>query len=259
MILIDEAEPVEIVNLLSQSTAVAVLNLNKTQRSDYYFGGEDNKTRQFGRVQAGELLSNIDSMEDELRRYYNNADLNYQIIEGIISSVPLTRRDKSINAISIRMQSQPSTLFSYKVAENGFIFDEHSWNVSATMLDAWLFQLDEVGIRTYYTENYYRTAKLLVAIYKNCQKPPEEHTTLQRYIRPRIAIKERDPFIIALMSLSLAYKIGIGEKTATKIATRYHSILDIAMSSVSELRQVEDVGKKTAEKLLTAIGRELDD
>lgn len=256
-ILIDSSEPKEIEELLMQSVPVSRMPLNQTSRSDYYFGGEDGKTRQFGRVQAGELLANVDSMEDELRRYYENADENYQVIEGLISSTPLTRRSRSLSAISVRRQARPTTLFTYKVAENGFIYDEHSWDVSASLFYAWLFGLDQGGVRTYYTENYVATAKLLVAIYKNCQKPPEEHTTLQRYIRPRIIIKEQNPFVKALMALSLAYGLNIGEDKAAKLAKRYHNIFDVAMSNMEELCLVEGIGKLTAEKLLTAIGVEL--
>lgn len=257
MILVDNSEPKDLISLLKQSAPVSIMPLNQTKRSDYYFGGEDGKTRQFSRKQAGELLANIDEAESQLRDYYENADENYQIVEGLISSVPLTRRDRSLSAISIRRQSQPNNLFSYKVAENGYIYDEHSWDIGSAMLYAWLFQLSQVGVVTYCTENYVGTARLLVALYKSCQKPPEEHTTLQRYIRPRIVIKEHDPFIKALMALSLAYQIGIGEDKAMKIATRHHSILDIAMSSVDELSEIEGIGKKTAEKLLSSIGREV--
>jgi len=257
MILIDNSEPQDIVSLLRQSAPVTIMPLNQTHRSDYYFGGEDGKTRQFSRKQAGELLGNIDEAEDQLRDYYDNADENYQVVEGLISSVPLTKRSKTRDAISVRMQSRPSALFSYRVADNGFIFDEHAWSISASMYYAWLFQLDQAGITTYFTENSVGTAKLLAAIYKNCQKPVEEHTTLQRYIRPRIAIKEHKPFVRALMALSLAYQIKIGEDKAERIATKYNSLLDIAMSEVSELCEIDGIGKKIAEKLLAAIGREI--
>jgi len=257
MILVDNSEPEELISLLRQSAPVSIMTLNQTRRSDYYFGGEDGKTRQFSRKQAGELLSDIDNAESQLRDYYESADENYQIVEGLISSVPLTRRNRSLDAISVRRQARPTNMFSYKVAESGYIYDEHVWNISSAMLYAWLFQLDQVGITTYYTENYVGTARLLAAIYKNCQKAPEEHTTLQRYIKPRIVVKDQDPFIKALMALSLAYQIGIGEDKAVKIATRYHSVLDIVMSEPEELCEIEGIGKKTAEKLLQSLGRDI--
>lgn len=257
MILCDHSEPEELIALLRQSAPVSIMPLNQTHRSDYYFGGEDGKTRQFSRKQAGELLANIDEAESQLRDYYENADENFQVIEGLISSVPLTRRNRDLGAISVRRQARPTTLFSYKVAENGFIYDEHAWDISASLLYAWLFSLGQVGVLTYYTENYVGTARLLAAIYKNCQKPPEEHATLQRYIKPRILIKEQNPFVKALMALSLAYQLGIGEDKATRLAKQYGSLLDIAMAEVDEICQVEGIGRKTAEKLLSSIGREL--
>lgn len=294
MILVDQAEPEDIVTLLMQTAPVNVMPLNRTGRSDYYFGGEDNKTRQFGRVQASELLADIDSMEDELRRYYENADENYQIIEGIISSSPLATytpkqyyaiRSGKIGirelryeprsripeeAITIRPAftgtpprlSPSSYLYAYKVETITDKYGESigqligaTHKVSSSMLNAWLYQLSQAGVPTFHTVNWVDTAKLLAAIYKNCQKPPEEHKTLNRYIRPRIVIKEQNPFIRALMSISAVYQIGIGEDRATKIAAQYGSILDIAMSSVNELCQVDGIGKAIAEKLLTAIGR----
>ena len=102
MILVDTSEPEDIIRLLQQTVDVSVQPLNQTQRADYYFGGDETRTIQFNRVQGGELLSNIDSMEDELRRYYNSADDNNMIIEGLITDVPVTRKDKSMEAVSVR-------------------------------------------------------------------------------------------------------------------------------------------------------------
>lgn len=268
--------------------------LNQSHRSDYYFGGEDGKSRQFGRVQAGELLADLDSMEDELRRYYDNADENYQIIEGIISPVPIRLpTDKQLAALhsgklkisqlhvppksmkltgkaphpSISIRGFPiyheEGLYGYAVEPVmshegviGVIKGEYRYRVTSALLFAWLRGLERNGIITYYTVNWVQTAQFLAAFYNNEQKPPGEHTTLQRYIRPRIVIKEHNPFVKALMSLSIVYQLGIGEDKATSIATVYNSILDIAMASVEELCDIGGIGRKTAEKLLRAVGRQ---
>lgn len=253
MILVDHSEPQEIISLLKQSAPVSVMPLNQTHRSDYYFGGEDGRTRQFSRKQAGELLANVDEAESQLRDYYNNADENYQIVEGLISSVPLTKRNRSLEAISVRSGARPTNMFSYKVAENGFIHSEHPWSVSASMLYAWLFSLDRAGITTYYTENYIGTAKLLAAIYKNCQKPPEEHTTLQRYIKPRIYIQEHNPHVLTLMGIMGA---ELGQVRSEALIDYFDTPFSVFMASVDELCEVDGIGKKTAERVLKAIGRE---
>lgn len=269
MILVDVAEPEDIVSLLKQTAPVTVMPLNQTNRSDYYFGGEDNRTRQFGRVQAGELLSNIDSEEDELRRYYESADDNNQIIEGIITDVPITRKDKSMEAVSVRFKSRPQQLFTYRVAENGYLFGEHAYDVSSELFYAWLFRLAECGVSTFFTHNYVGTAKLVSAIYHNCQKSPDQHNTLNRYYIPRITLGEKDekgkrvsirqqnPFIRSLMALSIINRMDIGEIKATALhKAGYKSIYDLAFASVQELTKVDGIGATTAKKLLSAIGVE---
>lgn len=268
MILVDVAEPEEIVHLLEQSVDVSVLPLNQSSRADYYFGGESG-TVQFNRVQGGELLSNIDSMEDELRRYYNSADDNNMIIEGLITDTPITKRDKSMESVSVRMKGRPSTLFSYRIAPNGFLFSEHAYDIGADKFFAWLYRLKESGVYTFQTWNYVGTAKLLSAVYHNCQKPVDEHGTLNRYYIPRITLGEKDeegkritireqnPFIRGLMALSIIYRIDIGEKKATALyKAGYKSLYDLAFASTAELMRVESIGKATAEKLLSAIGVE---
>ena len=254
MILVDTFEPGNISNLIAQSAPMTVLPLNQSHRSDYYFGGEDGKTRQFSRKQAGELLGNMDEAEDQLRDYYTQADENYQIVEGIISDVPLTKKNRSLEAISVRRGASPTNLFSYKVSPSGFIFDEHSWNVSSSMLDAWEFRLEQAGIYTYYRVNWVATAKLLVAIYKNCQKPTDEHSTLQRIIKPRIYTKEHNPYVETLMGIKGA---RLGEAKATTLIEYFGSPLSIFMASVEEIAEVEGFGKKTARDILRSIGREV--
>ncbi len=271
MILVDTAEPDDIINLLRQTTQVEVLPLNNTSRSDYYFGGEDGLTRQFCRVQAGELLANIDSQEDELRRYYESADENNLIIEGIISDTPITRRDKSMDALSIRLgKDRPTILYAYRIAANGYLFGEHAFNISADLFFAWLYRLYAAGIQTFHTWNYIGTAKCLSSIYKNCQRPPDDHSTLNRYYIPRItlsekqpgsrrrvSIREQNPFIRGMMALSLIYQLDIGEKKASALYNAgYKTLYDLSFTSVAELSRVAGVGKATAEKLLGALGVE---
>lgn len=236
---------------------MSVINLNQTKRADYYFGGEDNRTRQFCRVQAAELLANIDSEEDELRRYYDNADESNQIIEGLISPFPLTRKNKSMTVSFRRGTASRNILFSYKVAESGYVYSEHPWDISSSEYFAWIRGLNRVGVVTYHTVNYIDTARLLAAIYRNEQKAPDMHTTLNRYYRPRITIKEQDPFVKAIMCLSLAYRLNIGEEKATAIAEKYNTIYDLNMAEVSELCECKGIGKTIAKKLLESLGREL--
>lgn len=288
MILADNNEPAELIKLIQQAVPVVVSPLNQMHISDYFFGNYEGKRLQFSRKQAGELLGNIDEAEDQLRDYYEQADENCQIVEGVISGTPLaTLTDKQIYAIKsgkvawheIRYEPkvrEPSTnlpttrghppklgSYSYKVESItdrtgvtvGILTNGRAFDTPISLVYVWIHRLTKVGIVTYWTANWTETARLLMTIYHNEQKPPEEHSTLQRVIRPRIQVKEPEPFLKALMFLSNAYKLQIGETKGQALANKFCNILDLATSSVSDIMEVEGMGKKLAERLLTALGR----
>jgi len=263
IILADNAEPDELVALIQQSVEVTRTNLNQTKRSDYYFGGEEGKTYQFSRVQINELLSDVDSAENEIVRYYNQADQNGLIIEGVASpvAIQLGRKLKDLG-VSVRfgkgsVSKLPSAIFTYPIAANGFSYDNKMYHSSKSLLQAWRWSLERCGVIVIDTINYIDTAMTLVAIYHNCQKPPDSHATLQRYFRPKIHLADRDPFVAALMAVGQAYNLGIGEEKARAIAVHFHSMIDVVECEPSELTQCEGIGRPTAEKILKALGREL--
>ncbi len=256
----DEFEPANLVRLMQQSIPVVVSPLNRAHRSDYFFGNYTGETFQFSRKQAGELIGNIDEAEDQLADYYNNADHNYQIVEGWISPLPIQgieiKDHYLVGKASVRQLGQK--LYCYQVQPNGRVEVGHSFGaVSASMLYAWIHRLARAGVDTYWTINWVETARLLIAVYKNEQKPPEEHSTLTRVIKPRITVREPEPLLKALMFLSDAYKLGIGEKKAKALCTRYVNLIDIAMADVKEIAMTEGIGNIIAKKLLIALGRTL--
>lgn len=260
MILIDEFEPDGIVKLIRQSVPNTVVTpLNRQHRSDYFFGNYEGKTFQFSRKQAAELVGGIDIAEAQLADYYPNADFNFQIIEGVITPLPLHGyevRDHSLPHGSARELG--NRLFTYTIQPNGKIERGHSFStIHQAVLYAWEHRLWMAGIPTIYTINWVETARRLITIYRNEQKPPEEHQTLQRVIRPKIYLKEPETLVKALMYMSDAYKLGIGEKKARAIADKFVNLLDIALADVSDIAQCEGVGNTIARKLLTALGRTL--
>jgi len=262
MLLIDSNEPDNIVKLLQQSCPVTVTNLNQLHMSDYYFGNYEGKRLQFSRKQAGELVGNIDEAERQLADYYTNADKNYQIIEGFISLDKIKIKEAAIpvdgHGFSTSTRDLGAKLFCYKIEPGGYVEKGHSFSaINDSLLSAWLHRLGEAGIITYHTSNWVYTARLLSAIYRNEQKPPENHSTLQRVVRPRIHIREADPFMKSLLFLSNAYQLGIGEKKAKALADRFVCLLDIATASVSELTEAEGIGRKQAEKILSSLGRDI--
>ena len=263
MLLVDSNEPDNIVKLLRQSCPVTVTNLNIAKMSDYWFADYEGKRLQFSRKQAGELVGNIDEAERQLASYYYNADKNYQIVEGIISPDRLKIKGATVpvdgHGTSASTRDMGAKLYCYKVEPGGYIEKGHSFSaVNDSLLAAWTHRLAEAGITTYYTINWVHTARLLSAIYRNEQKSPEEHSTLQRVVRPKIHIKEADPFMKSLLFLSNAYQLNIGEKKAKALADRFVCILDIATAGVDELMEVEGIGKSMATKILKSFGRDLE-
>ena len=282
MILVDVSEPESIVKLLQQAVPVIKAPLNQTKIADYSYGDYEGKTHQYGRVQAGELVGNIDSMEDELRRYYNSADETNQIIEGLISPVrlymPKASADISAHGEGKRMGGTALTtsstrdlgakIFAYPVEPSGFIEHGHSFTtVRMSELYAWIYRLSQFGMHTYYTNNWEETARFLIAVYKNDQKPPEEHNTFRRIYRPKIYIKhekdmsagELETYRLTkiLMLMSSTYNLGIGEVNARALADRFCNLMNLSLSSVSEISATEGIGTRIAEKLLRALGRQI--
>jgi len=268
VILCDEYEPDNLIRLMRQSVPSCVVSpLNRQHRSDYFFSNFDGKTFQFSRKQAGELVGNIDEAESQLADYYPNADYNFQIVEGITLSLPLRGVD-TINHSPTTGSARDlgSKLFCYAIQPNGSIERGHSFStINDSVLYAWTHRLAMAGIPTYHTPNWIGTARLLTTIYRNEQKLPEEHMTLQRVIKPKTIVRNEAKMTEeeirnyrlqkALMFLSDAYKIGIGEKKATVLADKYVNLIDIAMADVAELTECEGIGTGIARKLLSALGR----
>lgn len=251
MIFIDTAEPSEIVSFIKQAVPIEVSSLNQKSIADYFFLAIDGHRVQINRTQAGELLGNIDSFEDELRRYYNSAEETYAIIEGIISPYKISGGHMP-SAISLKPNAPPGSLYAYAVSDKGFIYKERAYNISNKMFKSWLLQLDKSGITVVNTVNNIDTAATLVAFYDNLQKT--EHSTLQRYIKPKIIVRAHNSHVQALVNLSQAYKLDIGEVKAEALIEYFGSLGRVLLAEVDELCQVEGIGRKTAEKLLEVIG-----
>jgi len=192
IILVDISEPEEVVALLRQSVEVSLEPLNQQNLSDYFFWDIEGQSEQYSRKQAGELLANMDEAERQLGEYYNNADRNFQIIEGIITPTRLPLKRKKDVSIKFHTVSS-NVLYTYHVSSNGFIYGERVYRTSYSKYQAWIYALDRAGITTFFTMNHVQTARLLVAHYQNAQKT--EHKTLQRVIKPKVLLKSHDPLV----------------------------------------------------------------
>jgi len=256
MILIDTSEPEFIRQLIAQSSETVTTPLNQHDIADYMFSSADKRTVQLERKQARELLGDIDNCERELRDYYNSCNKTYLLVEGIISPFRIEGA-KRFKEISIR-QHHTGQLYAYSVDNSGNIKVESTMSgVSHAQLRSWYLQLDILGISQIHTINEMDTAITIVSMYNNLQKT--EHSTLQRYFRPRIQLKDLNPHVQAMMNLSAAYKWGVGEVKAKAIVNEFSNLLNVMIADTDELAKVPGVGIPIAEKILESIRREFND
>ena len=233
-LLIDVFEPIsDIVPLLKQSISVEVDNLNSRGFADYFLNAFDLHTIQFERKQNGELLGDMDGVENQLKKQYSMADESYLIIEGFI--IP-----------------SPKGCIALKPSKNlKFFIAEREYRVNYAGLVAWKYQLDKAGITVVETPHLAGTASLLVAIYKSAQE--SEHSTLRRYIKEKIYIPGENPYIKSLMGIVGA---NLGEKRATALIDAFGTMWRVLLAEEEELCQVEGIGRGVARSLLKAVGRQ---
>jgi len=241
VIIVDTFEPTNIFRLIKQALPDSEQkSINKLGLADYLFFDIQGRRIQFERKQWGELLGSISSVEEQLRKQYENADELNLIVEGVI-------------------QPTPYGLDFYKKADNKPYFKlshhygdkKHPRTNLYSQVIAWFWQLDKSGITVYQTPSDSATASLLVSIYYNAQK--EEHTTLQRYIKPRIQLVKLNPFVKTLMGIEGG---GLGADRAEKLIHRFGTPFDVFMEEPEELAKIDGIGEGVARKLFKAIGKE---
>lgn len=239
-------EPIEIENLINQTTPATRLSLNSKGFGDYLFYAFDGHRIQVERKQTDEVLGGMDLVEEQLRRELSNSvEETILLIEGICEPVA---------GLKIATQTW------HRARERNILVPGRTYNTSYTGYQAWKNQLDKAGVTIVETFDYTATAMTLVALFQNAQK--EEHQTLRRYIKPRIHIESYNPHILNLMSIKGA---GIGEEKAKALIERYgtfwyvinQSPEDISETLVGAEGKEKKLGLTTAKRLLKSIGKEV--
>lgn len=239
MILVDLWEPDHIFNLLEQSIECQRQNLVQDGFADYLWLCHDGHRCQIERKQWGEILSDPDHVEEQLRREMVATEETVLLVEGVAEATPwgMDTYTKSDNKPYYRLQHSYGT---HRHPQSGLYHRVQSW----------FWQLDKAGISVYRTVNWQDTASSLVSWYKSSQK--EEHTTLRRYIKPRINPKPFDQAVLTLMGIG---GIRLGEVRAKALIDHFGSVWNVVSAPISKLTQVPGIGNKIAQELITAIGR----
>lgn len=218
--------------------------LNQEGFADYMWFAIDGHRIQVERKQIDEILSGMDSVEEQLRRELDSGvEETLLLIERFCEPIP-----------GLRMAVQ-----SWKKTKDGKIMTpSHKYNTSYAGLQAWKSQLDKAGITIVETFDDVATAYTLVALYSSSQKL--EHTTLRRYIKEHIVVVPYNQHVLNLMSVKGA---NLGEARAKALIERYgtfwytinQSVEDLGETLVGEEGKEKRLGVVTARRLLRAIGR----
>ncbi len=246
-VMVDIFEPKEIQDIIQQVVPTIRMSLNHSEEgfADYLWFAVDGHRIQVERKQAGEILSSLDDVEEQLGRELNNGvEETILLIEGVCGPVPGLSRTMQ-TWIKPRSKSGRELLISGK-----------KFNVNYVGYQAWKSQLDKAGITIVETFDWEATALTLVALYNNSQK--KEHTTLRRYIKEHITVQPFNEHVITLMGIR---GVNLGEARAKALIERYGTVWytlsqsaeDIAETLVGESKK--RLGIVTANKLHKAIGR----
>lgn len=243
MLLVDVFEPDDVFHLIRQSVECQRQNLVQLGYADYLWFCADGHRCQVERKQWGEVLSDPDRVEEQLRREMIATEETILLVEGVAESTPwgMDVYTKSGDKPYFRLQHSYGT-------------PKHPQHGLYHRIQSWFWQLDKAGISVYRTCHSRDTASALVAWYRSSQK--EEHTTLRRYIKPRINPKAFDPAVLTLMGIA---GVELGEVRAKALIDYFGSVWAVVNAPMSVLVDVDGIGPGLARKLIDALGREFDE
>jgi len=235
---VDSNESYEIESILRQSVPTDRVPLNVHDYADYYWKGYGGLTHQIEHKQIEEILGGVDHVEEQLSREMQLTDRTYLLYTGTFKP----KDNFYVQALHRRV--------GQKVLTPGRVF-----RGSYTGLIGWFDQLDRCGITVMQVDSEEDLPLAIIALYNGSQKAPEVHKTLRRYIKPRIDIKDKNPNVMALLSIGKTNRCGLGEDAARALVSRYGSLWMIINQSPQELAATDGVSLGVATKLLRAVGR----
>ena len=230
MITIDIHEPAQAQSIISQAVPCTVEDLNTKGWADYRWQDYKGEYIHVERKTWGELLTDLNHVEDQLRRHINDkpdARLIF-LLEGMV--VPA---------------AYGTTIIKPTNRDNVFV-KGHGSSIRLGLVYPWLYQVEKF-VEIYTTPNYEATCIALVAFYKGDQK--EKHETLHRHIKKMEF--HVNPQVVSLMGLLP----NIGPKRAEALIDRFITVWNVVSVSPEELSQVDGIGKTLSKTILRQVGR----
>lgn len=230
MVYLDVYESDRLERLLAQNLRVVRMPLNEQGKADIWWMAGDGQTYQWENKSVAEVLGDMDHVEAQLQKQYYNADHCGLIIRD--AAIPL-------DGATLHMAHQ-------RTKKDWFI-SKRVFKPAYSRYRSWLVGIDGAGVKVVEVGNLTAVARHIVAEYTWSNSP--EHESLRHYHRTKIVIEKRDPHVLALMGLSLAYGLNIGETRATTLIGKFGTLAGVLRASAEELMSVNGIGADTASRL----------
>jgi len=245
MIFVDVFEPYNIEDIIKQSVPTVRDSFNRKGFPDYTWIDGFNRRIGVSRKKLGELLSSLDDAEEQLGRDVDMVDELNLLIEDCFYNETLTERNR------------PGIQTWIPTKDGRFIRKYKVFSMPISKLDVWLYRISQAGITVIKTFDYTHTSSMLVALYNNTQET--EHTTMNRYIRPKVAHREWNHHVLTLMGvhgeINGRSRTFIGEKKAKSLINMFGTVWEVFNKEPSELARAQNMGIVDATKLLRSIGK----
>ena len=231
-IYVDDHEPAQAVTLLGQSLTVKVTGLNRNGWADYMFAVHDG-VEHVERKQVGEILSDMDGVEDQLRRE--------------LISRPENRLWLLIEGVATFSQDQ----ITHNVEQGGKLYPTRTFRTRPEKWDSWIVALQRLGVTVLRSNDIGGTCRVLTALIKGGQSP---HTTLNRPLQPKIYYHQNTQ-VRALMGVPGG---GVGPVLAERLIDEFGSVYGVVTKRPGVIAsKVQGVSIARATKLLRALGRKV--
>ncbi|MFZ5501008.1 MAG: hypothetical protein ACOY58_03740, partial [Candidatus Micrarchaeota archaeon] len=206
-------------------------NLNDQGHADYLWQCQDGSEQEFERKTWHELLADLDSIEEQLRKQ--------------MQSHPRIRHGLLVEGVALPVFSGVAV---YRKTQKGYMVPGQTYNRSLNAVYAWLYEVGKY-MEVYFSPGLEATATMLCRFYLADQK--EEHTTFRRHLK--VANWHPNEQVRRLMGVSQGVKIG--ETKAQGLIAKYGTVWNVLRASPEQLTLVEGIGMKLARDLLRAVGR----
>jgi ERCC4-type nuclease len=227
----DVNEPIEkFLTLVKPVVPCVVEALNENLCADYRWDRFDRGHTQVERKTWGEILANVDAVEDQLRRHMKNQP-----------------KDRLLFVLEGQIDPSSDGIYTIQKARGGSVWVRgHRSGTNLGRIYSFLYNASEY-VEVFQTPSYEGTCQFLVQAYKQDQK--EEHHTFSRYFK-KVTFYP-NPQVMQLMGLLP----GLGEVKCEALIAKFTTVWNVLNASPWELQSVEGIGPKLSTNLLRRIGR----